>query len=160
MYNNTLTSSEKYYTSSSISLNEISSVKELSEEYKSNDISFGFNYLYSIELKRTSIKNNLCKHFEFESHHNELDFLASNTKILELLPGIAEYIKNSFDINSRLVLELMSENKYWQTLFINIHTKKSWEISSKFIDELLENLFDSESDIAQNLNLNIVPDEF
>lgn len=160
MYNNTFTSSDNIYISSSIIQEEIFSTKKSTKKSKFDERIYDLSYLYSIELNRVDIKNDLSEYYDFETAENELDFLASHTKIKNLLPGIAKYIKNYFDSNSKLVLELMSESKNWQTLFINIHTQMNWEKSNEFIDEILQNLIDSDSEITQNLNLNIMPDEF
>lgn len=160
MYNNTLTLSEKYYILSSIAQEEIPIIKESQRELSLEECIFNFGYLYSIELSRTKIKKELNEYFDFDTQYEELDYLAANTKLLQILPSIGNYVKNVFDNKSRLVLELMTESKDWQTLFINIHTNMDWEKSNRFIDTILENLFELYPEIATRLNVNIIPDEF
>ena len=85
--------------------------------------------------------------------------MADNSYTKQILPSIGNYIRNCFDINSKLELELMSENKDWQTLFINIYTSMDWETSNKFTDKFLENLFELYPIIAPKLNVNIISNE-
>jgi len=122
--------------------------------------SFTDDYLYSIELNRNKIRIDLNDYFEFKTAYEEIDFLANNSYTKQILPSIGKYIRNCFDINSKLELELMSENKDWQTLFINIYTSLDWETSNKFTDKFLENLIAFYPNIAPNLNVNIIPNEF
>lgn len=159
MFNNTLTLSERYYISSSIQFDDSNATKELLVDLSLDECISNFGYLYSIELNRAKIKKELSVYFDFVTTFDELDFLASNTQILQILPTIGRFIKNSFDNNSKLELELMAESKSWQTLFINIHTHMDWEKSNKFIDETLEKLIEFYPEAAAILNLNIIPDE-
>lgn len=160
MFNNTLTLSEKYYTSSSIQIDDLKTLKESKVEFLADECIYSFGFLYSIELNRAKIKKEIGQYFSFKTSFEEIDFLASNAMLLRLLPSIGNYIKNSFDCNSKLVLELMTESKSWQTLFINIYTKMDWEKSNKFIDDVFDRLFELSPEIASILNLNIIPDEF
>jgi len=121
--------------------------------------SFTDDYLYSIELNRNKIRIDLNDYFEFKTAYEEIDFLANNSYTKQILPSIGKYIRNCFDINSKLELELMSENKDWQTLFINIYTSLDWETSNKFTDKFLENLFELYPNIAPELNVNIISNE-
>lgn len=160
MYNNTLTLSEEYNTSSTIiSDDEKFYNAELSGGECSDELISDNSYLYSIELNRNKIKKELRENFDFETHYEELDFLASFPELVQILPTIANYIKSYFDEDSKLVLELMSENEAWQTLFVNIHTCMEWNKSNKFVDGLYDNLFELFPDIALKLNVNIVPHE-
>ncbi|MDP3643060.1 MAG: hypothetical protein Q8S54_07705 [Bacteroidota bacterium] len=160
MYNNTSTSYEKYYVSSSITKEETFPVDEPQMELSLEENIFNYGYLYSIELKRTKIKKELIKYFDFETHFQELDFLSANNKIFLVLPSIGKFIKESFDRNSILVLELLSENENWNTLFINIHTKIDWDTSNKFLDYILDSLYELFPEIATTLNVNIISHEF
>jgi len=121
--------------------------------------SFTDDYLYSIELNRNKIRIDLNDYFEFRTAYEEIDFLADNIYTKQILPSIGKYIRNCFDNNSKLELELMSENKDWQTLFINIYTSMDWETSNKFTDKFLENLFELYPIIAPKLNVNIISNE-
>ena len=121
--------------------------------------SFTDDYLYSIELNRNKIRIDLNDYFEFRTAYEEIDFLADNSYTKQILPSIGKYIRNCFDINSKLELELMSENKDWQTLFINIYTSMDWQTSNKFTDKFLENLIAFYPNIAPNLNVNIISNE-
>lgn len=159
MYNNTFTSTETY--------NLFSSITEKKENiaFKPRTLSieesiFNYGYLYSIELNRSKIFKDISENFEFASHHEEIDFLAANQNLLKVLPTIGNYIKNNFDQNSRLTLELLSEEKDWNTLFINIYTSLDWEKSNQFIDTFLDNLFELYPEISTKLNVNIIPNEF
>jgi|ERR1035437_2823019 hypothetical protein len=160
MINNTLTLSKKYDSSSLITKND-DVVNDNFINYLSLEESiWALEYSHSIELKRNKIINDLSDFFEFGSKYDELLFLESNSDVVEILPFIASYIKNNFDKNARLALELMNENVDWQTLFINIHSNLDWKEYNKFIDLFLEVLFNLYPNIAQKLNVNIMPDEF
>jgi hypothetical protein len=160
MFNNTLTLSGRYHVSSSIQFDDLDTTKESRVDFSLDECLSDFGYLYSIELNRTKIKKELSFYFDFVTNSDELDFLASHTQILRILPSIGRFIKNYFDNNSKLELELMSESKSWQTLFINIHTRMDWKKSNTFIDDTLQKLFELYPEVAAILNLNIIPDEF
>lgn len=160
MYNNTLTASEHYFLSSYLQNYEVE--KEGQNIYIDTEEKnvFDFGYLYSIVLRRNEIAKELSGCFKFETIDEELDFLSANINILQLLPNIAHYIKNIFDSNAELSLELMSEDEDWQTLFINIKTNKGWQETDKFTNEFLDHLYELFPDVADKLNINIVPNEF
>lgn len=114
----------------------------------------------SIVLKREEIIEKLNSCFRFESLTYELDFLIANIDIVKLLPSIGNYIKNKFDPNAILSLELMSEDSDWQTLFINVKSEENWEKADKFINTFLDNIYETYPQIAEKLNVNIMPNEF
>lgn len=158
-YNNTNTLSNSYFLSS-ISQNEENIIIKNSNDKEVSNFEniLSFEYL-SIELNRIKIKADLIELFDFETKTDELDFLAANSNLRLILPIIGKYIRDNLDVNSKLELELMNENKDWQTLFINIPTCVEWEISNRFIDKFLDNLYKLYPELASKLNLNIIPNE-
>jgi hypothetical protein len=114
----------------------------------------------SVELKRNKMKDVLQNYYEFKSSDNELDFIESNSPLLEILPNIGKYLKSRFDPNTKLELDLLVENPSWQTLFINIYTNTGWEKSNQIIDSLFESLFEMNPLTASKLNVSIIPNEF
>ena len=160
MYNNTLTASERYFLSSYLQNYEVEKERQNIYIETGEKNVFDFGYLYSIVLRRNEIAKELGGCFKFETIDEELDFLSANINILQLLPNITQYIKNIFDSNAELSLELMSEDEDWQTLFINIKTKKDWKETDKFTNEFLDHLYELFPDVAEKLNINIVPNEF
>jgi hypothetical protein len=159
MINNTLTLSEQYNTSSKILYFNIEqevdfTVLSFDESLRALDI------LYSIELRKNKIRNDLSTYFEFAKQSVEIDFLEENPVIINILPSIAKFIQANFENKARLELELFVENTDWKTLFINVYTNLGWERVDNFIDKFLDNLYELYPGIAQKLNLNIVPNEF
>jgi hypothetical protein len=159
MINNTLTLSEQYNVATNI-VEYVSDENIIVENLSVEETIDAIGYLHSIELRRIKIKNELSEYFEFENESFELEFLDNNSEFINVLPSIANYIKSNFDDNAKLSLELLNENVDWQTLFINIHSCADWEKSNKFVDAFLENLYELYPNIAEKINLNIIPDEF
>lgn len=161
MHNNTLTASETYLLFSYEDNFEEKRKKQPTESIKleeENVLEFG--YLYSVVLKRAEVSKVLSSCFTFENSTDVIDFLAINMDVLQLLPNIVDYIKRKFDSDAILSLELMSEDSDWQTLFINIQSKVSWKKADRFINKFLDKLFENYPQIAEKLNINIVPNEF
>lgn len=159
MINDTLTLSEQYNTSSNILYFNIE------QEVDFKILSFeetlpALDILHSIELRKNKIRNDLNTYFEFAKQSDEIDFLEENPIIISILPSIAKYIQDNFENKAKLELDLFVENTDWKTLFINIYTNLSWEKVDSFIDKFLDNLYELYPEIAQKLNLNIVPNEF
>jgi hypothetical protein len=161
MYNsNTNTLSEKYNSSSlfgdtpcntRISKTKSSRSEEIENPY------FDLTKYYSIELKRYEVSELLEGYFDFESYNDIIDYLADNVQICKILNGLAKYIRNSFDINSKLILELMNEDGNWKTLFININTHMNWEESNLFYDKLLDTLLYIDPKLVNIINFNFNP---
>lgn len=161
MYKNTFSTSVDYYKTSTLQEDEeVSRARDEVKKVETANNVFDYGYLYSIVLKRESIMNGLTDFFEIDqSAVEELDFLAANLDILELLPSIGLHIHNRLDSNAKLSLELLSEGSDWQTLFININTKCDWEASDAFVNRIYEILFEEFTQIADKLNVNIIPNE-
>lgn len=159
MYNNTQTLSNQYNTTSNIL--DI----DLKLEVESKSLSFeeslhALNILHSFELRKSKIRTDLGTYFDFANQSNEIDFLEDNPLIINVLPSVANYIFGNLDNNAKLELDLLKENSDWQTLFINIYTCANWNKANEFLDKFLDNLYELYPDIAQKLNLNIIPNEF
>ena len=159
MINNTLTLAEHYDIPSNIqdyTPEENITVESLCLEESIDAL----DYLRSVELRRIKIKNDLGEYFNFENESSELEYLENNSELIDILPSIAQYIKNNFDHNAKLTLELLNESVDWQTLFINIYSCTNWEKTNYFVDIFLENIYELYPFIAEKINLNVIPDEF
>jgi hypothetical protein len=159
MYNNTHTLSHHYNTTSNI----IDFDFELTDESKSlsfKESLFALSILHSFELRKNKIRTDLLTFYDFANQSDELDFLDNNPLIINILPSIANYIWGNLDINAKLELDLLKENSDWQTLFINVYTRVNWNKANEFLDKFLGNLYELYPDVAQKLNLNIIPNEF
>ena len=121
MYNNTLTLSHNYNTTSNII--DFDLKMEVESKFLSFEESlYALNILHSFELRKNKIRTDLGTFFDFANQSDELDFLDNNPLIINVLPSIANYIFGNLDINAKLELDLLKENSDWQTLFINIYT--------------------------------------
>lgn len=160
MYNNTNTLSTRYNSSSLfgdvICYSQKNKIKSHNSEKIENPY-FDFTKFYSFELRKQEIFELLDNYFEFETSHDELDYLTNNVEICQILSGLAKYIKSSFDINSKLVLELMNEGNNWKTLFVNIYSQMDWEKSNTFYDNLLDTLLDINPKLVNIINFNFNP---
>jgi hypothetical protein len=147
---------------------EIDSVLETRPDISSNsnegiaqDISISdAGYLFSIELNRQKIKNELKGLYELKHKNQEVDFLSSNLKILSLLPSLGEFLKKTFGEGTILYLDLLNEENNWETLFINVHTKEiqDWEFVNDFLNSFFENMFELFPSIVEKLNIDIISD--
>jgi hypothetical protein len=159
MYNNTLTSTKKFSTSSFIQVEDViysQNTKNVTPSGASTIFDYG--YIYSIELKRNEIKKQLQPYFECMGTNDELDFLAENTEILAILPGIGRHILLTLPDVQKLTLELLNEDRDWQTLFINIYSPLSWEDLNSFGDKFLLRLFELYPTISNKININLFPE--
>jgi hypothetical protein len=159
MINNTLTLAEHYDIPSDIQ--DYNPDENITDESLCLEESIdALDYLRSVELRRIKIKNDLSEYFNFENESLELEYLENNSELIDILPSIAQYIKNNFDHNAKLTLELLNESADWQTLFINIYSCTNWEKTNYFVDTFLENMYELYPLIAEKINLNVIPDEF
>jgi len=115
-------------------------------------------FLFSIELKRQKIRSELKELFLFKTKNNELDFLAANQDLYQLLPSIGDFLKKQFGEEASLCLELMDEEFNWQTLFINIEITPSinWQKINVIVDSFFDNMFDLYPRVAEKLNIDFV----
>jgi hypothetical protein len=158
MYNNTLTLSHHYNTTSNII--DFDFTMEVESGFLSFEESlYALNILHSFELRKNKIRTDLGIFFDFANQTDELDFLDNNPIIINVLPAIANYIFGNLDVKAKLELDLLKENSDWQTLFINVYTCANWDKANEFLDKFLDNLYELYPDIAQKLNLNIIPNE-
>jgi hypothetical protein len=118
---------------------------------------FEYGYIYSIELKRNEVKKQLSAYFDCDGLTEELDFLASNTDLLQILPGIGSFLFKKLENGDKMSLELLNEDKDWQTLFINVHTTLTWEETNAIFEKILDNLFELYPTLATRLNINFIP---
>ena len=118
---------------------------------------FEGGHLFSIELKRQKVKSGLNELFDFKSSTLEIDYIAQNEDVLKLLPSIGGSLKNSFGIESTLMLELLREENDWRTLFINVtpSDEKEWEFINDFKDTFFDNMFDMFPSVAEKINIDI-----
>lgn len=159
MINNTQTLSNQYNTTS----NMFDIDMELEVDFKVlsfEDSFYALNILHSFELRKNKIRSDLGVFFDFANQSDELNFLDENPIFISLLPSIANYILSHLDNEAKLELDLLSENSEWETLFINVYTCVGWEKTNCFLDEFLDNLYELYPDVADKLNLNIIPNEF
>lgn len=115
-------------------------------------------YLLSIELKRQKIRSELDGLFSIKTKNNELDFLAANQDLRQLLPSIGDFFKKQFGEDVSLCLELMDEEFNWQTLFINIGVASSinWLEVNELVDSFFDNMFDLYPKVTEKLNIDFV----
>lgn len=118
-----------------------------------------FDFIKNSELEKNKIQNNLASYFKLQNEDLLIDFLLDNSIYTSLLPKIATILKQEFEEEIKLELELFSESDDWQTIFINAFSNKSWEESKEFEENLFLELYKLSPDLAKNLNLNIIPNE-
>ncbi len=159
MYNNTLTSTKQFSTSSFIQVENVIYSQNSSDIIPSGASTiFDYGFIYSIELKRNEIKKLLQPYFECVGTNDELDFLAENTEVLALLPGIGRHILSNLPEVQKLTLELLNEDRDWQTLFINIYSPLNWENLNSFGDKFLLRLIELYPKISNKININLFPE--
>jgi hypothetical protein len=157
-FNNTLTSTKPFFPSSLVFLEESKSMPTTLYAYSEMAITlFDYGYLYSIELKRNEVKNQLAPYFECEGCTEELDFLSSNNDLLRILPTLGKYLSARINKGDKLSLELLNMDNNWMTLFINISTTLSWEATNNIFEDFFDNLFDLFPILAKKLNINFIP---
>lgn len=160
MYNNTNTSTSQLDLTS-ISGSNVNYLADNDQvkvvEHKEMSV-LEAGYLLSIELKRQKIRSELEGLFLFKTKNNELDFLASNQDLRQLLPSIGDFFKKQFGEEMSLCLELMDEEFNWQTLFINIGVSSSvnWQEANELVDSFFDNMFDLYPKVAEKLNIDFV----
>ncbi len=128
----------------------------LTDERTLSIIDAGF--LFSIELKREKLRNELESSFTFSHSYKELDFLSHHEDLNALLPSIGAFFAKEFTNNSALNLELMEEEYDWKTLFINIpvNEKSDWNYMNEIIDSFYDNMFDLYPAVMEKLNIDLV----
>jgi len=158
MYNNTNTSTRQLDLTS-ISGSHVYDLTDNVQVVEHKEMSvLEAGYLLSIELKRQKIKSELEGLFLFKTKNNELDYLAANQDLRQLLPSIGDFFKKQFGDEMSLCLELMDEEFNWQTLFINIGVSSSinWQEVNELVDSFFDNMFDLYPKVAEKLNIDFV----
>lgn len=119
-------------------------------------------YISSIELKREKIRKEYAQIFKFTNPTKEVDFIAINNDLSNILPSIGEFFKKEVSKGLMMSLELMEEENSWRTLFINIPIRNDsdWSRLNQIIDSFYDNMFEMFPTIMEKINIDLVFDEF
>ena len=133
--------------------------KEKQEPFNNEHVSVkDTGYLFSIELKREQLRNEMASIFTFLNGVKEIDFISANEDVRIILPKIGEFFKKEISNGSMLNLELMEEENNWKTLFINVLVEKEsdWEDANNILDSFYDEMFRSHSAVMEKLNIDLV----
>ncbi|GEM_PF-1893260 len=117
--------------------------------YKSNSLKIE-------QSKRKYIMNDLSRYFNIEELINDIEFLIKNERICNILPSIKDFIDGNFLNYEKVSLKLLNEGNEWQTIFIYIYTKSSWEEINEFTDKFYDYLFEKFPREEKNINISFV----
>lgn len=125
-----------------------------SETYSIADAGF----IFSFELKREKLRSELSVHFNLNHPYKELDFIANNQDVSDLLPDIGAFFRKEVSGGLKPNLELLEEGEGWTTLFINIPVKKDTILGelNDIIDSFYEKMFVHYPSVMEKLNVDLV----